>query len=117
VLFSALRCAAGLAVATTVSTATVFLLLRRQLGADLEEFLAAGGRKVDQWFARHRSPSDLSHRQDSFVTSTTRTRGSASKRCCFHMRASLSSMSIRQQENLIVDPCDLPARASQPAAR
>lgn len=46
----------------------VFLLLRRQLGADLENFLAAGGRKVDQWFARHRvAEADLSHRQDSFV--------------------------------------------------
>jgi molybdopterin-guanine dinucleotide biosynthesis protein A len=46
----------------------VFLLLRRQLAADLEDFLAAGGRKVDQWLARHRiAEADLSHRQDSFI--------------------------------------------------
>ena len=46
----------------------VFLLLRRQLAADLEDFLAAGGRKVDQWFVRHRvAEADLRHRQDSFI--------------------------------------------------
>jgi len=46
----------------------VFLMLRRQLGADLETFLAGGGRKIDQWFARHRlAEADLSHRPESFV--------------------------------------------------
>jgi len=46
----------------------VFLLLRRSLAADLGEFLAAGGRKIDQWFARHRVvEADLSHRPESFV--------------------------------------------------
>ena len=32
----------------------VFLLVRRELGADLLDFLATGGRKIDQWFTRHR---------------------------------------------------------------
>ena len=32
----------------------VFLLVRRELGADLLDFLGAGGRKIDQWFTRHR---------------------------------------------------------------
>jgi molybdopterin-guanine dinucleotide biosynthesis protein A len=46
----------------------VFLLLQRHLAADLEEFLAGGGRKIDQWFARHRiAEADLSHRPESFV--------------------------------------------------
>jgi molybdopterin-guanine dinucleotide biosynthesis protein A len=46
----------------------VFLLLRRQLAADLGEFLAAGGRKIDQWFSRHRlAEADLSHRPESFI--------------------------------------------------
>jgi molybdopterin-guanine dinucleotide biosynthesis protein A len=69
-LFNALSGArADLAVAHDGSRQQpVFVLLRRQLGVDLEEFLAAGGRKVDQWFARHRvAEADLSHRQDSFV--------------------------------------------------
>lgn len=46
----------------------VFLLLRRQLAADLGKFLAAGGRKIDQWFSRHRlAEADLSHRPESFI--------------------------------------------------
>lgn len=46
----------------------VFLLLRRALAADLEAYLAAGGRKIDTWFARHRvAEADLSHRLDSFI--------------------------------------------------
>lgn len=46
----------------------VFLMVRRQLGADLETFLARGGRKIDQWFARHRlAEADLSHRPESFI--------------------------------------------------
>jgi molybdopterin-guanine dinucleotide biosynthesis protein A len=46
----------------------VFLLLRRPLVADLGEFLAAGGRKIDQWFSRHRlAEADLSHRPESFI--------------------------------------------------
>lgn len=46
----------------------VFLLLRRSLGADLDEYLAGGGRKIDQWLARHRlAEADLSHRRDSFI--------------------------------------------------
>jgi len=32
----------------------VFLLVRRELGADLLDFLGTGGRKIDQWFTRHR---------------------------------------------------------------
>ena len=32
-----------------------FCLLRRELLADLEEFMAGGGRKVDAWTARHKS--------------------------------------------------------------
>ncbi|HYA38772.1 MAG TPA: molybdenum cofactor guanylyltransferase MobA [Candidatus Methylomirabilis sp.] len=32
----------------------VFLLVHRELGADLLDFLGTGGRKIDQWFTRHR---------------------------------------------------------------
>lgn len=46
----------------------VFLLLRRGLAADLQAYLAAGERKIDRWFARHRlAEADLSHRPDSFI--------------------------------------------------
>ena len=46
----------------------VFLLLRRGLAADLRDYLAGGGRKIDLWFARHRlAEADLSHRRDSFI--------------------------------------------------
>lgn len=46
----------------------VFLLLRRELDASLDEFLASGRRKIDEWFAGHRvARADLRHRLDSFV--------------------------------------------------
>lgn len=46
----------------------VFLLLRRELAADLRDYLEGGDRKIDLWFARHRvANADLSHRRDSFV--------------------------------------------------
>jgi len=46
---------AGIAVAHDGErTHPVFLLVRRELGADLLDFLGAGGRKIDQWFRRHR---------------------------------------------------------------
>lgn len=46
----------------------VFLLLRRELAADLQAYLEGGDRKIDLWFARHRvANADLSHRPDSFV--------------------------------------------------
>ena len=31
----------------------VFALLRTALHADLEDFMAGGGRKIDSWYARH----------------------------------------------------------------
>jgi len=46
----------------------VFLLLKRDLAADLQDYLASGERKIDRWFARHRlAEADLSHRPDSFI--------------------------------------------------
>jgi molybdopterin-guanine dinucleotide biosynthesis protein A len=46
----------------------VFLLLRREVTPGLEAFLASGGRKIDQWFRRHRlAEADLSGDRDSFV--------------------------------------------------
>ncbi len=49
------RAAADIAVAHDGERAhPVFLLLRRSLLDDLLAFLAAGGRKIDLWFARHR---------------------------------------------------------------
>ncbi len=46
----------------------VFLLLRRELRADLQAYLAGGGRKIDRWFSQHRvAEADLRHRSDSFV--------------------------------------------------
>ena len=46
----------------------VFLLLRRELAADLQAYLEAGGRKIDRWYARHQvAAADLSHRRESFV--------------------------------------------------
>ena len=35
-------------------TQPVFLLARRDLRADLEDFLRGGGRKIDLWYPRHR---------------------------------------------------------------
>jgi len=46
----------------------VFLLLRRDLRADLEAFLRSGGRKIDLWFARHRvTRADFSDRPEAFA--------------------------------------------------
>ena len=46
----------------------VFMLVRRTLRDDLEDFLASEGRKIDAWFARHRlARADLRHRVDSFI--------------------------------------------------
>lgn len=46
---------AGIAVAHDGERAhPVFLLLRRELGADLLDFIGSGGRKIDRWFTRHR---------------------------------------------------------------
>jgi molybdopterin-guanine dinucleotide biosynthesis protein A len=46
----------------------VFLLLKRELAADLEDYLASGERKIDRWFGRHRvAEADLSHRPESFI--------------------------------------------------
>jgi molybdenum cofactor guanylyltransferase len=45
----------------------VFLLLRRDLLSDLDSFLDAGGRKVEQWLAQHRvAYADFSDTPDSF---------------------------------------------------
>lgn len=45
-----------------------FLLLRCELTASLERFLAAGGRKIDAWLEQHRlARADLRHRRESFV--------------------------------------------------
>lgn len=45
----------------------VFLLLRRDLTRSLESFLAAGGRKIDRWFAGHQvAEADLSGHRESF---------------------------------------------------
>lgn len=49
-------------------TQPVFALVRRRLRADLEAYLAAGGRKIDQWFARHRhAVADFSDCPDTFI--------------------------------------------------
>lgn len=46
----------------------VFLLLERSLGPDLQDYLASGGRKIDQWFARHAlAEADLSDRRECFI--------------------------------------------------
>lgn len=46
----------------------VFLLLERSLGPDLQDYLASGGRKIDQWFARHAlAEADLSDRREGFI--------------------------------------------------
>jgi len=49
-------------------THPVFLLLRRDLLEDLNGFLESGGRKIDQWFARHRvATADFSDCPQAFV--------------------------------------------------
>jgi molybdopterin-guanine dinucleotide biosynthesis protein A len=46
----------------------VFLLLERSLGPDLQDYLASGGRKIDQWFARHAlAEADLGDRRECFI--------------------------------------------------
>jgi len=46
----------------------VFLLVRRELGADLLDFLGSGGRKIDQWFTRHRlAVADFSDSAQAFI--------------------------------------------------
>ncbi len=46
----------------------VFALLRRDLLPSLEAYLAAGERKIDRWFARHRlAVADLSDLADNFL--------------------------------------------------
>lgn len=46
----------------------VFLLLARSLQQSLREFLDAGERKIDRWFARHRAAvADFSDCPDAFV--------------------------------------------------
>lgn len=46
----------------------VFLLLRRELAPDLQQYLEQGDRKINLWFARHRlAEADLSHRRECFV--------------------------------------------------
>jgi len=46
----------------------VFLLLRRDLLDDLNNFLESGGRKIDLWFARHRvAIADFSDCPQAFV--------------------------------------------------
>jgi molybdopterin-guanine dinucleotide biosynthesis protein A len=46
----------------------VFLLLCARVAPSLERYLAAGGRKIDAWFADLRvAEADLSDRADTFV--------------------------------------------------
>lgn len=46
----------------------VFALVRRRLRADLETYLAAGGRKIDRWFERHRHvAADFSDCPETFL--------------------------------------------------
>jgi molybdenum cofactor guanylyltransferase len=46
----------------------VFLLLRRDLIADLAAFLESGERKIDRWFARHRvAYADFSDTPEAFI--------------------------------------------------
>ncbi len=46
----------------------VFALVRRRLREDLDAYLAAGGRKIDRWFARHpHATADFSDCPDTFI--------------------------------------------------
>jgi len=60
---------AELAVATDgARMQPVYALLPVALAPSLNDFLAAGGRKIDLWYARHRvTLADLSDRPESFV--------------------------------------------------
>ncbi len=50
----------------------VFMLLRAELAADLRAWLAAGGRKIDAWYADHRvADADFSDRSDTFININT----------------------------------------------
>lgn len=53
-------------------TQPVFALIHRDLTADLEEFLRAGGRKIDRWHARHLcAPADFSGETRMFANANT----------------------------------------------
>ncbi|MFU8896122.1 MAG: molybdenum cofactor guanylyltransferase MobA [Gammaproteobacteria bacterium] len=46
----------------------VFLLLKRDLLGSLEDYLGAGGRKIDRWFAQHRvAKADFSDCRQTFI--------------------------------------------------
>lgn len=50
----------------------VFCLLKRSLGASLNDYLGAGGRKIDHWFARHKlACADFSDRPGAFANINT----------------------------------------------
>ena len=50
----------------------VFCLLKRSLGASLNAYLGAGGRKIDHWFARHKlARADFSDRPGAFANINT----------------------------------------------
>ena len=50
----------------------VFCLLKRSLGPALNDYLGAGGRKIDHWFARHKlACADFSDRPGAFANINT----------------------------------------------
>lgn len=50
----------------------VFCLLKRSLGPSLNDYLGAGGRKIDHWFARHKlARADFSDRPGAFANINT----------------------------------------------
>ena len=50
----------------------VFMLVRTVLGSDLEAWLAAGGRKIDDWYTDHHvADVDFSDRPDTFTNINT----------------------------------------------
>ena len=63
---------AVIAVASDGRVQPVHALIPRALRADLEAFLAGGGRRVDQWYARHRTAvADFSDQPEAFVNINT----------------------------------------------
>lgn len=59
---------AEIAMAVCDGRQPVFALIARQLGEDLDDALAAGERKIDRWFARHRLVEvDFSDQPDAFL--------------------------------------------------
>lgn len=53
-------------------TQPVFCLLKRSLGPSLNDYLGAGGRKIDHWFARHKlACADFSDRPGAFANINT----------------------------------------------